>query len=366
MTNRIESLDWLRGLMAIFIMFYHLIYWHFTPLGSSCFLGRIGVYGVSIFFVLSGLSMAIVYSKFIVDKRTSIVFYVRRIFRIWPLLWACVIFAIIPIVIAGGEVSLMKVFMNLTTLFGFISPSSYINTGAWSIGNEMVYYAFTPIIIILYEKSRTQGNIILLISFIVALIFAFFLLDPHKTLSEEWTTYINPFNNIFLYVAGISIYYNLNNIDIKTPTLLMILVISIAIFFFYPVEGDKIAIVTGINRIIFLFASIILVVFFYKFSSYDIIPKNIQYPLEQFGIATYGVYLLHPIVNNYAGTILKKVAIESSLLQFAVVVIITIVIAVVSFNLFERKIMKFGKKVTSKDSSLWKSLDNFSSTSRSN
>jgi len=309
--------------------------------------------------------MAIVYSRFIVDKRTSIVFYVRRIFRIWPLLWACVILAIIPILVAGGEVSLLKVFMNLTTLFGFISPSSYINTGAWSIGNEMVYYVFTPIIIILYEKSRTQGNIVLVTSFIVALTFAFFLLDSQKTLREEWITYINPFNNIFLYVAGISIYYNLKNIDIKTPILLMILIISMAIFLFYPVEGDKIAIVTGINRIIFLFASIILVVFFYKFSSYELVPKSIQYPLEQFGIATYGVYLLHPIVNTYAGYILKKVGIESSIIQFTVVIIITIVIAISSFNLFERKIMKFGKKITSKDSSLWKNLDNSRPTSRS-
>lgn len=352
MTNRIESLDWLRGLMAITIMFYHLTSWHFSPLDSSAFLGRLGVYGVSVFFILSGLSMAIVYSRFIVDKRTILVFYVRRIFRIWPLLWACVILAVIPILAKDGEISLIKVFINLTTLFGFISPSSYINTGAWSIGNEMVYYAFTPIMIILYEKNRTQGNIMLVASFIVAFIFAFFLLDPQKSLSEEWTTYINPFNNIFLYVAGIAIYYNLKNVNIKSSVLLMLFGISLAIFMFYPVDGDKIAIVTGINRIIFLFSSIILVVSFYKFLSYDIVPKGIQYPLEQFGIATYGVYLLHPIVNTYIGYILKKLDVENSVMLFVVVVILTIAIAIASFNLFEKKIMIFGKKATSMESNL--------------
>ncbi len=63
--NRIESLDWLRGLMAIAIMFYHLTSWHITPLDSSSVLGRLGIYGVSVFFILSGLSMAVVYSNFI-------------------------------------------------------------------------------------------------------------------------------------------------------------------------------------------------------------------------------------------------------------------------------------------------------------
>ena len=169
-SNRIESLDWLRGLMAIAIMFYHLTYWHIFPLDSSYFLGRLGIYGVSVFFVLSGLSMAIVYSNFIVDKQTAAVFFIRRIFRIWPLLWICVAIVTIPSLLKGNEASIMQVLLNITTLFGFVSPSSYINTGAWSIGNEMVYYALTPILIMSYEKNIIKGNAILALSFFVTLL----------------------------------------------------------------------------------------------------------------------------------------------------------------------------------------------------
>ena len=60
MKDRIESLDWLRGLMAVSIMIYHLTGGLFFTLDSSSVLGRLGVYGVSVFFVLSGLSMAVV------------------------------------------------------------------------------------------------------------------------------------------------------------------------------------------------------------------------------------------------------------------------------------------------------------------
>ena len=296
--------------------------------------------------------MAIVYSKFIVDRKSIIAFYIRRIFRIWPLLWLCIALMTIPAIARGNEVSLEKIFLNLTTLFGFVSPGSYINTGAWSIGNEMVYYAITPIIIMAYENSKVKGNILLTLSFAVAVVFSFFLLDPEISLREQWQTYINPFNNMFLYVAGIAIYYNLTSKKIGVFGTLIFFGTAIATFVFYPVYGDKIAIVTGTNRLVFLFSSIILVVSFYKFSRYDLVPKVVQYPLEQFGIATYGVYLLHPVVNSYAGYALKKVGLENSALLFAVVVVLTIASAIVSFNIFEKKIMRLGKKVTAIDSNL--------------
>nr|WP_279290178.1 hypothetical protein [Clostridium cibarium] len=68
-------------------MAYHLYYWRVAPLNADSCLGRLGIYAVSIFFILSGLSMAIVYNGFINSIKTSFVFLVRRIFRIWPLLW---------------------------------------------------------------------------------------------------------------------------------------------------------------------------------------------------------------------------------------------------------------------------------------
>lgn len=343
--NRIESLDWLRGFMAIAIMFYHLTYWHIFPLDSSQFLGRLGIYGVSVFFILSGLSMAVVYSKFIVDKRTIFVFYIRRIFRIWPLLWLAVALVTIPsLLILGQEISLTKVLLNLTTLFGFFSPSSYINTGAWSIGNEMFYYALTPIFLISYENSKTKGNVLLTLSFITAVVFAFFLLDSTKPLSDQWQTYINPLNNIFLYVAGIAIYYKFKDFEIKTTLVAALFGLSIAIFLFYPVTGDAIAIVTGVNRVVFLLTSVILVITFYKFSHSYLIPKSIRHSLEQLGLATYGIYLLHPIVNQYAVYIFDKTRLSPPPeILFAVVVIFTIFLAIVSFHIFEKRIMKYGK-----------------------
>ena len=92
---------------------------------------------------------------------------------------------------------------------------------------------------------------------------------------------------------------------------------------------------------------------FYKFSRYDLVSRSIQYPLEQFGIATYGVYLLHPIVNSYMGIVLRKLGVESSILQVTATVFLTAGIAIASFNLFERKLIKLGKKITPINSGSW-------------
>lgn len=87
---RLPSLDILRGILAVSIMFYHLSIWLFKQPDSSSLLGRLGIYGVSVFFVLSGLSMAMVYHSYFYSLRNGVVFYVRRIFRIFPLFWLAV------------------------------------------------------------------------------------------------------------------------------------------------------------------------------------------------------------------------------------------------------------------------------------
>lgn len=79
---RYESLDWLRGLLALSIMLYHLIGWDIAPLKADTLLGRLGAYSVSMFFVLSGLSIALAYHRYFSDWSSVWRFGVRRAFRI--------------------------------------------------------------------------------------------------------------------------------------------------------------------------------------------------------------------------------------------------------------------------------------------
>jgi peptidoglycan/LPS O-acetylase OafA/YrhL len=229
MAMRNEPLDWLRGLLAASIMICHLVGWEIAQQDASTLLGRLGAYGVSMFFILSGLSIALVYHGFIAGGSTASRFFVRRIFRIWPLMWIVVIIAAVTHAAQGDPVSWKVVAINLTTLFGFIKPTAYINTGAWSIGNEMVYYALTPVILAVYDRSTRSGNVLTGATVLVGLVFSHVLLDAQVPIAEQWGTYVNPFNNLFLYCGGIALYYNANQLEPSKATCLAILAAGLSL-----------------------------------------------------------------------------------------------------------------------------------------
>ena len=255
---RIEPLDWLRGLLALSIMAFHLTYWQVVALDASTVLGRLGIYGVTMFFVLSGLSLALVYHAFIRDAASTARFYARRLFRILPLIWIAV--ALLP----GIENQpAEKIWLNVTGAFGFVAPTSYINTGAWSIGNELVYYALTPVFVVAYARRRLYGNVLVAIAAAGWLLYAFAWLTPNEPLAWQWRSYVDPFNNLFLYAAGMAIYYNVGRL--ARPVCAAIGAGSLAVLVLWPSHGDPISIVTGVDRVVYCAASIGMVVFFYRF-----------------------------------------------------------------------------------------------------
>lgn len=345
--NRIDSLDWQRGLLALAIMAYHLTGWELFALDSTSILGRLGIYGVSMFFVLSGLSMAVVYNNKIVDLGSSVQFFVRRIFRIWPLFWLVVAFAASAAALGGQFLSWKLILLNLTTAFGFVRPSAYINTGAWSIGNEMVYYAFTPLLIWTYNRRLAFGNLLTGVACLSGLWFSSHVLVVDRTLAAQWVQYVNPFNNLFLYCAGLAIYYNSRQAAFSARTSLLCFAIGFALFILYPAAGDQIHIVTGFSRIVFSIASIVIVIGFYKNTIN--IPRIVSVPLTQLGVITYGVYLLHPVVYQLIAFAAKKIHFQ--LQSYGVVgltMVLTVLLAQLSFKLLEKPFIRIGKRLTTR------------------
>ncbi|HEY8890465.1 MAG TPA: acyltransferase [Clostridium sp.] len=344
--NRIESLDWLRGLMALSLMLYHLVGLTFFKLNAGSVLGRLGIYGVSIFFILSGLSMAIVYSRYIKDIRTSLYFFIRRIFRIWPLLWVVTLLIIIhPVPFNQQGNSIINIILNLTTTVGLIKPSDYIAVGTWSIGSEMLYYVFTPLIIFLYNKKILFGNLFFLFTVLIGFHYSQILLIPTMNLSYQWQIYINPFNNLYLYITGIAIFYNLKQIKVTKKMNIVLLIVCLICFITLPFKGNQIVLITGMGRAIFSILSICIVISFYKMDFS--VPKIIRYQLEILGIATYSIYLLHPVVNVYVGIVLHKYfSLTNPIFQFILAIISTIIISLISYKYLETPFVKLGKKVT--------------------
>ncbi len=349
MKNRVEALDYLRGAMAISIMCYHYLSWSGTGLATGSVLSKLGIYAVSIFYILSGLSMGLVYQGRICNFHQAGKFYIKRIFRIAPLFWLVNTFALIAAYMSSlligspYRIDIYKIVLNYTLTFGFIDPGAYITTGAWSIGNEMVFYAIFPILFLISPRNVWPIVLALVGGILVALAFAFAWLNPDGTLVDQWLVYINPFNQIFLFLGGIvlGIYTQ------PRPSIFrrLIAVTALFIFWLYPVSGDRIALVTGFGRLILSISCVVFVWGFYSSNiKLQVFPAKI---LSFFGEGCYSIYLLHPIV----GTIIVFVATRLGIavgIGFCMAVLVTLAGSWLTFRYIEKPMMKMGKEVTSR------------------
>lgn len=344
--NRLYNLDYLRGLAASGIMVYHYLSWTFGDFKSDTFLGRLGIYGVSLFYVLSGLTLFHVYfNKMKPSKSEVISFFRKRFYRIFPLLWLATIAAI---VISEKSPDWFDVFLNLSGLFGFLKWDSYFSPGIWSIGNELVFYVFFPFFV-LFSKSK-RILMVLLTTIITALYiyFAFFVIDANSTLSRQWYYYVHPINQVFLFLGGFLIGLFFGNFKLSNYLSLSMLAAGLGLFVFYPVSGDTVHLVSGANRLIFTAACFLISIAFYKFT-YNI-PVFFHKPLSLLGEASYSIYLLHPIVYKMAEIYLFPPGKDKAYSHYIFLVIVslsaTLLFGYFIFNYFEKYFMKMGKTVS--------------------
>lgn len=343
-TSRIESLDFVRGLAAFGIMIFHYATWTYGEFDSQTFLGRVGIYGVSIFYVLSGLTLHLVYGSKINTQKDIGVFFIKRFFRIYPLLWLTIIGTI---VLTRDIPNPVKLFLNFTGLFGMVQWDQYIGVGVWSIGNELVFYLFLPFLVYLSKKS---GKGLIAFSFLLLAIyceFAFDLLSNSQSLSSQWRDYVNPLNQVFLFLGGFLIGHFSGSKSLSQETSLVLIGVSLATFVFYPIGSDTINMVTGVTRMVFTLICFLICLGFFKLNLK--LPSLANSALSRLGEASYSVYLIHPIVFRITGiaiSLLTKYFFEmpiSGTIRFIGSAIFTLIISNTVYNRFEKYFMAKGK-----------------------
>ncbi|MGN6511327.1 MAG: acyltransferase family protein [Chitinophaga sp.] len=347
---RLHNLDYLRGMAALGIMFYHILSWSLGEFTSETFFGRVGIYGVSIFYVLSGLTLYHVYWERMVPNLADVAtFLKKRFFRIFPLLWLVMIFSII---ISKKMPSIDILFLNLTGLFGLLKWDAYISVGAWSIGNELVFYLFFPVFILLVRKSIPLFIFFLMLLLGVYIYFAFGILDATKPLASQWKNYVNPLNQVFLFLSGFLIGLIGKRIKLNTLLNLILLFAAFALFLFYPAEENIINLVTGFSRLVFTLSCIVICFCFYKLTME--MPLWVDRPLAMLGEISYSVYLLHPLVYAVINFVLLHWLTELNLWQvkLSITVLATLVASYLTYNYYEKYFMKFGKRAVPASSTL--------------
>lgn len=336
---RIHNLDYFRGIAATSIMLYHFLTWSFGHFDSGDFWGRVGIYGVSIFYILSGLTMYVVYQERITQNlKTIFDFFLKRIVRIFPLLWLA---TTLTLIVNKNTFDIQTIILNYTGLFGFIKPEAYIGNGVWSIGNELVFYVFLPLFILSYKFLKPLFYSLIGLSIATLIYFAFFKLDSTQSLEPQWKTYVNPFNQIHLFLGGYLIGAVFKNININKWLCRGLLLTGLLLFIFYPVSGDQITIVSGYGRIIFTAICLLITISIYK-DNYVLsgIPKKFFLFL---GEASYSIYLLHQIVYSLVNGVNIRYLHLGSGLNILFSVIATFILGYVVYTYFEKPCMDKGR-----------------------
>jgi len=348
--TRVQSLDYLRGLMALAVMIYHYTSWTFGDLGSGSILGRLGIYAVSIFYILSGVSLAIVYADGMRNGADVVDFGVRRLFRIFPLFYAAVTAALLlgwaSAVLRGTpyDFPVYKALLNYTLTFGFIEPTAYLSTGAWSIGNEIVFYTFFPLLFLGAKRPSLRVTVAALLSIAIAGYFAFFALSNNANIEPQWGRYINPLNQAFLFIAGVAIGTRLRPRPELRIRMACVVLACVAVFCLWPASGNPIHLVTGLARVVLSSVCIALVaaVFVWNPSSDSLVVK----PLAFLGEGCYSIYLLHPVVAIPIVFGFSRLHIGSTGASYCTAFVATLVLSWLSFRFVEKPMIRAGRAVS--------------------
>jgi exopolysaccharide production protein ExoZ len=344
--SRLHHLDYLRGIAAAGIMLFHFFTWTFGEFDSSSFFGRVGLYGVAIFYILSGLTLYHVYHYGMSLSANGIRdFFIKRIFRIFPLMWVATLFSIW--LVKGFDVSARQLILNFTGLFGFVAWDEGIATGIWSIGNELVFYCMFPFLIFIGRKSWWMNVLVLLLFLAIYLWFAFSLLNGDTGFDAPMQKfhYVNPLNQAFLFVSGFMLGRFIQLPSQPEVKFHVFTIGGLLLFILYPIHGDRILLVTDWNRVV-LTASCLMICYGIYRAGGELRGKA-HWMLKTLGEISFSVYLLHPIVHRLIGLLRDAIAPGlSEKFRFIAALALTLVVSYISYHAFERWFIRLGKRLS--------------------
>ena len=278
---RYKELDTLRGLAALYVMFFH-----FSRIaGLDINFLNIGVTGVDLFFIISGYVIFMSLEK----TRKPGDFIISRLSRLLPsyLVMMTITTCIIFFFSRSQAPSFVTVLFNTTMLQPwFLVP--YIDDSYWTLTIELLFYIG---MLYLFTIKRL-GNIISIGSITLGIIFLYYLVTSYYLPESKFyilPRYILPItSHLQLFFAGI-LFYQMKSQKHSWRTYLLLAGCYLLALFFFDKSGRAHFLISFTDYAIAVFIYfIIFYLFVYNKLSFLNVPL-----LVFFGSISYGIYLLH-------------------------------------------------------------------------
>lgn len=330
----------LRAIAATLVVIIHAgAFQSFGIIGEN--VTSAGKYGVDIFFVISGFTIA----KTFTESVSYRAYLTRRMLRILPLYWVLISVALL-MAIGGVEISGWASDLGAKPdLYNFamhILMISYLDYRVansvlgveWSIPIEVFWYICLPFLLT-FAKSIPR---VLIAVVVMALLTGVFSYVSKKVIGTSLPIKWSPIAYGHLFVIGAFTFFIRDRVQLNLRPrnhafvygAAIAIILSLAIK--YSGRGEVIALMTAV-----------LLVFLSAKTPGPLVPVLTSWPLLFVGSVSYSVYLIHPL----SIAVLRPVLGPDSapLMFFLSVYALTLLLSVMTFLWIERPTNALGRKL---------------------
>jgi len=192
--HRLDSLDTLRGIAIFMVIAFHASV-AFRPAPWLQALAKLGNQGVQLFFLISAITMCLMWRQRADEPQRTAKFYIRRFFRIAPLFWAALVFYqlwwrwTLQIPTAADGPTATQVVVTALFLHGFAPDAiNLVVPGGWSIAVEMSFYAVFPLLVTRLS-TPAQTLVFAFVAYLVLGVGATAWVERHYALDPNFVYY---------------------------------------------------------------------------------------------------------------------------------------------------------------------------------
>lgn len=347
--GKIQNIQALRGVAVLSVVFFHLLMIERKYGGSETILPeffQFGMFGVDLFFVISGFVMFTVSrGKFQIPKH-ALRFIYHRVARIYPTYWVYSILVLIVFLLKptwvnnsqGNQVNILSSFLL------FPSQTLPLVMVGWTLIHEMYFYLIFFIIFLLISERH--------------LVYAIFIWGMCVVLlnlnveSSAPTLAIISHPLTFEFLGGCilaSIYYK-KEIKIKNSILLMLASLSLlsAIYgyLYYNRVTGQIAPIGWWRIVIFGIPALFMVCCLTNAERNGLVMHS---SLILIGDASYSLYLSHGLTMSVIGRIWRIFPSDNvldNILMMPILIILVLIVGFISYRVVEIPLLRLSRKIT--------------------
>ena len=291
-TKRIDAIDLLRGIAILAVISLHLSVSFGPDHSPLSFVCSQGGYGVQLFFIVSALTMCEMWERRSNEPNPAIRFYIRRFFRIAGPFWLAIIFyrtlyGFGPSDWAPDGISVRHIITTALFVHTFWPDTiSSVVPGGWSIGVEMLFYLFFPLLI----AFRGGPRFYVTLGFVTYVANLTLVRPLYETILTGYghDRLVNDFlllqflNQAPIFILGIGLFKLLSGVKLNSVSIAIAacwIMLAVTLKYLFHVQSSP-----------WFWTAIFSMLVF----AYVVLSRGISWaPLDALGEVSYSVYLSH-------------------------------------------------------------------------